>query len=383
MAEGFANRLAAVDAATLAPLVRQALNDDGASVMEFSVKPLSGGFAGETVGGHGTYRFSGTARSAHGTILWSMVLKVLGRVRGTGSTDLREWNYWKREILAYQSGLLDDLPGGIVAPRCFGVVENDGEEYWIWLEDVAGDTPDHWDMADYARVARHLGQFNGAYLAGNPIPDRPWFTRGRVRNWLDIAAPILDHLPRHLAGRTRRHWLTPRQAEGVSALWRGRDPLLAALDALPRSLCHHDAFQRNLFITPDRTVAIDWQIMGTGAVGEEIMPLVCVGVQFMHVPPEKMAELEGYVVAGYLEGLRDAGWRGEESLVRFGYGCAAALWGGVSTIGLWPEISDAENYKGIEDLLGTPIDAIVDCWAVMQDHYLKLGDEAVAALETR
>ena len=383
MAEGFANRLAAVDAATLAPLVRQALNDDGASVMEFSVKPLSGGFAGETVGGHGTYRFTGTARSARGTIPWSMVLKVLGRVRGTGSTDLREWNYWKREILAYQSGLLDELPGGIVAPRCFGVVENDGEEYWIWLEDVAGDTPDHWDMADYARVARHLGQFNGAYLTGHPIPDRPWFTRGRVRNWLEIAAPILDHLPRHLAGRTRRHWLTPRQAEGVSALWRGRDPLLAALDALPRSLCHHDAFQRNLFITPERTVAIDWQIMGTGAVGEEIMPLVCVGVQFMHVPPERMAELEGYVVAGYLEGLRDAGWRGEESLVRFGYGCAAALWGGVSTIGLWPEISDAENYKGIEDLLGTPIDAIVDCWAVMQDHYLKLGDEAVAALETR
>ena len=216
-----------------------------------------------------------------------------------------------------------------------------------------------------------------------PIPDRPWFTRGRVRNWLDLAAPILDDLPRHLAGRTRRHWLTPRQAEGVTALWRAREPMLAALDAYPAASATTMPFRatsssrRN---EQSRSIGRSW---GPVLWAKRSCRSIGVSVQLMHVPPERMAELEGNVVAGYIEGLRDAGWRGEESLVRFGYGCATALWGGVSTVGMWPDISDAEDYKGIEDLIGTPIDAIVDCWTVMQDHYLKLGDEAVAALETR
>jgi hypothetical protein len=374
----FAERLAAVDAAALTPFVREALRDDTLTVTSITYAAMSGGFASGTVGGRGTFRFSGAAGEAS----WSLILKVLGRVNGTGSDNPHEWNYWKREILAYQSGLLDDLPGGVRAPRCFGVVEHPDAEYWIWLED-AGTASHTWDMAHYARAARDLGRFNGAYLTGHPLPDRPWFTRGRVRNWLDLSRPVLDDLPAHLAGRTRRHWLTPRTAEAVGTLWRAREPILAALDRLPRCLCHHDAFSRNLFVGEQGTTAIDWQIMGTGAVGEEIMPLICVSVQFMHLPAAEMASLEATVFAAYLEGLRDAGWRGEERDVRLGYAASAALWGGVSTIGMWPEISDIRFAKDIEALIGAPIDAIVDCWAEMQEHYLKLAAEAQTLMESR
>ena len=374
----FRERLEAVDAAALTPLARQALGDEAAVVTHFTITPLAGGFAGVTVGGHGTFRVSGMA----GSRPWSLILKVLGRTSGTGSNDPREWNYWKREILAYQSGLLDDLPPGIAAARCFGVVSHPRDEYWIWLED-AGALSTAWDMAHYAHAARDLGRFNGTYLAGRPVPDRPWFTRGRVRNWLDLARPILDDLPAHLAGRTRRHWLTPRTAESVAVLWRAREPMLAALDALPHCLCHHDAFPRNLFVGESNTTAIDWQIMGTGAVGEEIMPLVAVSVQLMHVPPAKVRELEEAVFGNYVEGLRDAGWRGNERDVRLGYAAAAGLFGGVATVGLWPDISDARDYRDSESMIGAPIDAIVDCWAEMQEHFLKLAAEAALLMERR
>ena len=183
-------------------------------------------------------------------------------------------------------------------------------------------------------VARHLGQFNGAYLARLPIPDRRWFTRGRVRSWLDLSADALDDLPEFLGSRSAPHWLTPTQAERVSTLWHGRATLLKRLEVLPRCLCHHDAFPRNLYAGPDKTTAIDWQIMGTGVVGEELMPLIGVSLHFLHVPPKQARELEATVIDGYTLGLRDAGWRGDERLVRLGYGLATSLFCGVASVGM-------------------------------------------------
>ncbi len=128
----FADRLAALDAAALTPLVRQALRNESAEVTSFQYAALSSGFAGMTVGGHGTFRFRGVAGGAS----WSLILEVLGRTAGAGSDAPRDWNYWKREVLVYQSGLLAGLPQGLSAPRCFGVSAQADDEYWIWLEDL-------------------------------------------------------------------------------------------------------------------------------------------------------------------------------------------------------------------------------------------------------
>jgi hypothetical protein len=44
--------------------------------------------------------------------------------------------------------------------------------------------------------------------------------------------------------------------------------------------------------------------------------------------PEDLDELEDVVLAGYVEGLADAGWRGDERLVRLGYTAGIAMrWG--------------------------------------------------------
>ena len=120
--------LAAIDQATLAPLVRNALNSETVEVVKWEFEQLHGGIAAGT----SVYRFSGTGRDQGRTIPWSLILKML-RSEG-GSADISAWDYYKREADAYQSGLLDELPGGLAAPRCFGVLDRpDGTCCWMWL----------------------------------------------------------------------------------------------------------------------------------------------------------------------------------------------------------------------------------------------------------
>src|SRR5919201_6300912 len=70
----------------------------------------------------------------------------------------------------------------------------------------------------------------------------------------------------------RRAYPTP-VAERLLRLHAGRGVLLDRLDRLPHTLCHLDAFRRNLFarVTDDgrqQTVAIDWASIGFAALGE-------------------------------------------------------------------------------------------------------------------
>ncbi len=53
---------------------------------------------------------------------WSIVLKAVHAP--LNHADPAHWNYHRREILAYQNGLLANLPGGLGAPRCLGITEH-------------------------------------------------------------------------------------------------------------------------------------------------------------------------------------------------------------------------------------------------------------------
>src|SRR5262245_51467453 len=116
-------RLQTVDQATLTPFVRQAVGSETASLIDWQVAPIRGG-ARNTL-----YRFVGNAQHQGKIVPWSLVLKVVPS--SISDDDPTAWFYWKREPLAYQSGLLADLPGGLRAPRCFGVVELPDGDNWL------------------------------------------------------------------------------------------------------------------------------------------------------------------------------------------------------------------------------------------------------------
>lgn len=84
--------------------------------------------------------------------------------------DPAHYNYWRREILAYSSGLLNNLPQNIFTPKCFAIDEKDNGSVWLWIEDIEQDQR-QWEWVDYGFVTEKLGEFQAAYLLGKPFPD--------------------------------------------------------------------------------------------------------------------------------------------------------------------------------------------------------------------
>jgi hypothetical protein len=382
MAYDLKGRLEAIDGAVLTPLVRRALRSDSIEVGDWRYEPLHMG-GGRMAGVIGLVRFSGQAREQGEQVstAWSMVLKAFRGAEGGDSNEITGWDYWKREILAYESGLLEDLPAGLRAPHCYGITEHPGPEYWVWLEDLGDELDAAWSLEQCGQAARFLGRFNGVYLAGKPLPTLPWLSQGRVREWLDGVAPVAEELECRRDEPVVRRLLGGGRLARTLELWSERERLLAGLDRLPRCLCHHDAFCRNLMLRrgsdgQEGLVGIDWAMVGTGAVGEEIAPMVGVSLQFMEVDIKYAQELDRRVLEGYLAGLRDAGWQGDARLVRFGYAAATAMMLGLGS--LWYVNGLVEQPALVEGVFGHSIDVIVDRLAALQGFLLDLGDEARA-----
>jgi ketosteroid isomerase-like protein len=332
MVEDFATRLAAVDQRMLAPLVAQALDKPEVELLNWGYEFLNGGF-GHWAGVCGIYRFSGMAHAGAELLPWTLVLKALARTSGANSSpDPAAWYYWKREVLVYQSGLLANLPRELTAPRCFGVVEQPGKEIWLWLEAIREETGRVWPLERYNIAARHLGQFNGAYLAGRPQPAQPWLTQGRWHDWESMAEPYFNDLHTWCQHPSAQRMLPEASIQGMLALWAKRNQLLHTLAQLPRCFCHRDAFRRNLMARQSangdpQTVAIDWAFAGSGAVGEEVATLVRGSLIFLEVPITQVQALDATIFAGYLAGLHAAGWQADPKLVRLGYTISMALMG--------------------------------------------------------
>jgi hypothetical protein len=373
--------LTGVDTTMLEPMVRDLLGEPTAVLAGWSCLPLGGG-AGE---GLGLYRVSGSARVGADPLSWALVVKVYA---ATDGADPGAWDYPTREGLAYGSGLLDVLPGGLGAPRCLAVETQPDGTGWLWLEAVTDAHPGPWSLDRYAQVARELGRFNGAYLVGVPLPDQLWVSHGWLRSWVETAGPALAELER-LADSGGPQVLQllypPAVIVELRRLWEERECFLTALDRLPRTFCHNDAFRRNLLHreTPagEQLVALDWAYSGHGAVGEELVEVVLGSLFMFEAVGIRPHDLEAACFAGYVAGLREAGWAGNEVLVRLGYTAAAALRLTVGIVQLLlPVVTDPPPRLVVEDLFGRPYGEVVDGWAALWPFQFELAEEARALL---
>jgi thiamine kinase-like enzyme len=104
-----------------------------------------------------------------------------------------------------------------------------------------------------------------------------------------------------------------------------REQLLAVLGSLPRTLCHLDFWTKNLIRRADGSIVLlDWAFVGDGAIGEDIGNLVPDAAFDHFIPAASLPDLEAAVLAGYVDGLSDAGWSGDPALVELGM-CASAV----------------------------------------------------------
>jgi hypothetical protein len=325
------------------------------------------------------YRWSGRAVADGADRDWSLILKVSRR--DPNIDQEAAWNYWKREFLAYTSGVLEDILG-IAAPRLLGSFERGGESTFLLLEEVPESVPGPWPAERYVVAARHLGIFNGAYLAGRPMPDRSFFTRRYLRSWTSWL-PWID------AVRSAASWSDPLVAHAfpeppIARLERLHDavPELAdRLERLPQTLSHLDAWRANLIGSRsldgvERTVAVDWSFVGIAPAGQELAITVGGSHIWLDADPRDIKMLSDRAFAAYLAGMREAGWRGDKRDVRFAYAASAALYA-APMVPLWlGRVADPTRREWLERKCRRPIEEVVRGWAMLLDHVLDLAAEA-------
>jgi hypothetical protein len=281
--------------------------------------------------------------------------------------------------------MLADLPAGLVAPRCYAVVEQ-GDVVQLWLEEVGDSIGLRWPVSRFGLAARHLGRFNGAWLDGRPLPDSPWLGPDLLRERADRNAAIWARIAQLCENPLFRLGWPADIAEQGRRLFEERHAFLAALDRLPRVLRHADADRRNLFArdlsgAEPETVAIDWALVGVGPIGADLGPLIAASVLwFQGVGPDDLPELDGVCLAGYLGGLGDAGWHGDPRLVRLGAIVSMALQFGPLHGLLTMLDAPPARRAGIERAFGLPLEEVLARYAEIQRFLYRQAGEARALL---
>jgi carboxylesterase len=176
-----------------------------------------------------------------------------------------------------------------------------------------------WTIEHYRQAASRLGQFNGVYLAGQPLPGEGWITQDWLRKYLEHAAPMVAFIRDH-PSRSNCTKDVPGATLLLSlAIWDEYIRMLKVLDELPQTFCHQDAFERNLFSRGAQVVAVDWGYAGIAPLGAELAPLVGVASSLGRIPSSQLKNLDQACFEGYLEGLREAGFTPDARQVRLGY----------------------------------------------------------------
>jgi hypothetical protein len=373
MAQHRLEQVRAVDATVLRAIVQQDQRSPTFEITDWTVDQLSSeGIANP----EGLFRLSGHGRTGQATRPWSVVLKILHKP--DEDQHPRHLTYWKRELLAAQSQLLERLPGPVAAPRIYNAVEYD-DSGWLWMEHIAGNAIHPQTLAQYTFAARELGRFHGTYLTGALLPQYPWLCTEHCRWWL---AWLESYKPESAWENPFVQGAFSRIARArVERLWAEKERFLAVLTQVPQVLSHFDYQRRNLFIRvgaagQDEVVAIDWSAVGQGALGGDLNNLIGTSAVRFDVEPDDLAELEAGVIDAYAAGLGDAGWRGDARLVRLGYTAWLALWyGAVGPI--MTAVWTANATSGIVvQPLGREPEALAAGWAKLCDFALDRGDEA-------
>ena len=320
--------LRAINDSKLANIVRQSLKREKFHIQGWKARKLDGG-VGNPVS-LGLYRFEGVGVDDGEWLDWSIILKVIQSPANLGyfnigeGEDPQHWNYWKRELLIYQSGWLETLPEGISSPRCYEAQELPGNLAGIWLEDISDSFNGNWPLYRYALTARHLGRLNGTYISRRELPSFPWLSRQRTRQWLSSIA-WRDFPWEHPRARQQFPAL---EMNSFRQMLQEHSRFLNKLEQLPCTVSHGDTYPTNFKSrrstrNQDQTVAMDWALAGIEPLGDDLGQLVY--GTYMNLKGYKLQDISHTLFTSYINGLEDSGCRIDPKWVRYGYVASAAF----------------------------------------------------------
>jgi len=385
--EPVGEKILQLDTVLLATMACKASGRKNLRLEGWQAQKLSGGAElGSTI-----QRISGEGTADGESVPWSLILKTITCVT-TNSGSPQASHFWKREPYYYQSGLLDALPVGLRAPRCYACFEHSGCEqpgsFQLFLEYIGdafnGSGSGHsWPLPYFRTAARCLGQFNGAYLMETLIPKAEWIPRNWFKAYIEEATPKFDPFFSSLRLPIPRRFIRSLSPDLIGQAWEQRHEIYAALDRLPKVFCHNDAFSRNLFAentpTGDRLVAVDWSYAGPGPLGFELVALVSASLGMEPIPFTESNQLTQLALDGYLEGLGDVGWHGNPDLVRFAFsaGCFWRYLFGMLIGENTEYIVNEANYPSVEKETGISMEQLADSIGVWMDWSMPYYEETM------
>ena len=369
----------------VADIVRKDQGSQTLEVLDWTVEPISHVIMNMNTGG--LYRFSGLGRDENGEKEWVVALKICN----SNDEDARGVGYWKREALAYQIRLLENLPGSIAVPRCYGVIEHPNQT-WIWMEHIVEATPSKWELDHYALAARNLCSFNTGYLNGEPLPDFPWLCHKYFHSqiadngfWHKLLDPTQANNAWE-ASAVRRKFPT-RLKERIIQQWNEKDHFLASLERLPQVFCHNDFHRRNLMIRskPDKSlevIALDWNFSGNGPIGGDLGWLIGGSLFYFEREPADASALFNCCLEAYQAGLTEAGLASYLELVRIGCLISIAILPGMVLPAFSLGFTEMDYYpETAEAQFGKSGDELVAGWAAVSEFSMACADRARQILE--
>ena len=219
-----------------------------------------------------------------------------------------------RELLAFQTGLLDELPDTFHHPYLDVIRDEAHGQYWAFLEDVS-DEMNNIGIVDalpdetIRLILSHLAAFHARFWERHDLFEQPWLMslNTPVDFWYKLVVEVIDDVPepseptRYVLGewpwvaggiRNLLSSLEPDTRALIERLFRHPERLLDAIDGMPLTLCHYDFDNRNLGMRygadGPQTVVIDWEIIGWG------LSSVDVGRFLTYQNPPNVPELLAY-----------------------------------------------------------------------------------------
>jgi hypothetical protein len=327
-------QLATTQPHALRDAVRALLADPFAQVIDFRTAPLAEGAGNPTSAG--LWRATGFAHSGTDIIEWSLVVKAVTLPPDTrlDHDDARFLNYWRREIEAFRSPLMQDLPSGLQTPAYYGDVDLDlnDKHALLFMEDLGSIDRASWDVDAYVFAARAFAAWQRPFVSRVPLPAEWWLADDVARRWVGITQSYYEQLVALAASgyeplaALNRKTCDPAMRPLLRTIYEP-ESLLVPLDHLPHVLCHNDANIDNLVIrqTPSgkELVMFDIQWTGTAGVGTELGQFLC------HVPMEAEGQtreqIEARIIDAYADELNAEGAVVTRQQVEFGYSASAAI----------------------------------------------------------
>ena len=243
---------------------------------------------------------------------------------------------WHFELDIHLAGIDSVMPAGMRTPVLYHAKTVDTDHVALWWEFVT-ERPGPWQLADYRRAARLLGQLAARRREGAEInkalPDtsRTAHAAGSALRYYTSRRVQQVFLPALQAGQV---WSHPVMR---AALDRVADPALPAellslgarlprildmLDALPLTYAHGDASPQNLLLPanePGTVVVIDWGFGTPLPVGFDLGQLLVGLASAGQLDPLELAAIDAEIFPAYLDGLAAEDYTVEAAKVRAGY----------------------------------------------------------------